>query len=33
MADDRPLVWLPFDVEELGEPPDGLRYETVVPHG
>jgi phosphoglycerate dehydrogenase-like enzyme len=26
-----PLVWLPFDVGELGEPPEGLRYETVVP--
>ena len=33
MADDRPLVWLPFAREELGEPPDGLRYETVVPVG
>ena len=31
MADERPLVWLPFDVAELGEVPDGLRYETVVP--
>jgi phosphoglycerate dehydrogenase-like enzyme len=30
-ADDRPLVWLPFDAEELGEPPEELRYETVVP--
>jgi len=29
MAD--PLVWLPFDKDELGEPPEGLRYETVVP--
>ncbi|NUS52882.1 MAG: 2-hydroxyacid dehydrogenase [Nocardioidaceae bacterium] len=26
-----PLVWLPFDKSELGEPPAGLRYETVVP--
>jgi phosphoglycerate dehydrogenase-like enzyme len=33
MADDRPLVWLPFDVDELGEVPQGLRYATVVPTG
>jgi len=26
-----PLVWLPFEPGELGEPPAGLRYETVVP--
>lgn len=26
-----PLVWLPFDPAELGEPPAGLRYETVDP--
>lgn len=25
-----PLVWLPFDPAELGEPPCGLRYDTVV---
>jgi phosphoglycerate dehydrogenase-like enzyme len=31
MADVRPLVWMPFDVAELGEVPDDLRYETVVP--
>jgi phosphoglycerate dehydrogenase-like enzyme len=31
MADNRPLVWLPFDREKLGEPPHDLRYETVVP--
>jgi phosphoglycerate dehydrogenase-like enzyme len=31
MPDDRPLVWLPFDAECLGEPPVGLRYQTVVP--
>jgi phosphoglycerate dehydrogenase-like enzyme len=31
MAEDRPLVWLPFDTAELGDPPEGLRYETVVP--
>jgi phosphoglycerate dehydrogenase-like enzyme len=31
MADERPLVWLPFDVAELGEVPEGLRYQTVVP--
>ena len=29
MAD--PLVWLPFDVDELGEVPGSLRYETVRP--
>ncbi len=29
MADERPLVWLPFDPEELGDPPEGLRYETA----
>ena len=33
MADDRPLVWLPFDEKELGELPSGLRYEHVVPDG
>ncbi len=26
-----PLAWLPFDPAELGEPPAGLRYETVDP--
>lgn len=26
-----PLVWLPFDPSELGEPPTGLRYEVVDP--
>ncbi|CAN5309219.1 2-hydroxyacid dehydrogenase [soil metagenome] len=26
-----PLVWLPFDPGDLGAPPDGLRYEVVVP--
>jgi phosphoglycerate dehydrogenase-like enzyme len=31
MADARPLVWIPFDVAELGEVPDALRYETVRP--
>lgn len=31
MAEDRPLVWLPFETHELGEPPAGLRYETVRP--
>lgn len=31
MADDRPLVWLPFDVEKLGGAPESLRYETVLP--
>ncbi len=29
MADDRPLVWLPFGPEELGDPPEDLRYETA----
>lgn len=28
---DAPLVWLPFDPSELGEVPDGLRYEVVDP--
>lgn len=27
----QPLVWLPFDPAELGEPPAGLRYEVVDP--
>lgn len=31
MSDARPLVWLPFDVEELGEVPDDLRYEKYLP--
>ena len=26
-----PLVWLPFDPSELGDPPTGLRYEVVDP--
>ena len=25
------LVWLPFDPVELGDPPEGLRYEVVDP--
>lgn len=25
-----PLVWLPFDPTELGEPPSGLRYQVVT---
>ncbi len=29
MAD--PLVWLPFEPDRLGDPPPGLRYETVDP--
>jgi len=33
MADDRPLVWLPFEPAELGDPPEGLRYKTVVATG
>jgi phosphoglycerate dehydrogenase-like enzyme len=27
----KPLVWLPFDPSELGDPPDALRYEQVDP--
>ncbi|MGZ4454152.1 MAG: 2-hydroxyacid dehydrogenase [Nocardioides sp.] len=27
----KPLVWLPFDPSELGEPPTALRYEVVDP--
>ncbi len=26
-----PLVWLPFDHSDLGDPPQGLRYEVVDP--
>jgi len=26
-----PLVWLPFEPTELGDPPSGLRYEVVDP--
>ncbi len=26
-----PLVWMPFDASELGDPPAGLRYEEVDP--
>ena len=33
MADDEPLVWLPFETSVLKDPPRGLRYETVVPDG
>ena len=32
MSGDRPLVWLPFPPERLGEPPEGLRYEEVDTH-
>jgi phosphoglycerate dehydrogenase-like enzyme len=31
VTDSRPLVWLPFDPDLLGELPEPLRYETVVP--
>jgi phosphoglycerate dehydrogenase-like enzyme len=31
MANELPLVWLPFDPEELGEAPTRLRYEVVNP--
>jgi phosphoglycerate dehydrogenase-like enzyme len=33
MANERPLVWLPFSSEKLGDPPEGLRIEEVVPVG
>ncbi len=26
-----PLVWLPFDPDDLGDPPEGLRYERIDP--
>lgn len=29
ITDELPLVWLPFDPAELGDPPEGLRYEVV----
>ncbi|MCH1868469.1 2-hydroxyacid dehydrogenase [Nocardioides sp. CFH 31398] len=31
MSGSDPLVWLPFDPAELGELPEGLRYERVDP--
>lgn len=31
MRDPRPLVWMPFDAEELGSPPGSLRYEKFLP--
>jgi phosphoglycerate dehydrogenase-like enzyme len=31
MSAPRPLVWLPFDPDELGAPPTGLRYERFLP--
>ena len=31
MTDERPLVWLPFDPDLLDPPPEGARYEQVVP--
>ena len=33
MAEERPLVWLPFDPAELDGAPETLRYETVRPTG
>ena len=30
MSDTRPLVWMPFDADELGSPPDSLRYERFL---
>lgn len=33
-ADDfKPLVWLPFEPDLLGEPPESLRYEVFLPEG
>jgi phosphoglycerate dehydrogenase-like enzyme len=29
----KPLVWLPFDLDEVGEVPDSLRYETYDGEG
>jgi phosphoglycerate dehydrogenase-like enzyme len=31
MRDTRPLVWMPFDADRLGSPPDSLRYERFLP--
>ncbi len=31
MSEERPLVWLPFDVSDLDDPPAELRYERVRP--
>jgi phosphoglycerate dehydrogenase-like enzyme len=31
MSDSRPLVWMPFDAEDLGSPPSSLRYERYLP--
>ena len=31
MSDTRPLVWMPFDPEDLGSPPASLRYERFLP--
>jgi phosphoglycerate dehydrogenase-like enzyme len=31
MTDAKPLVWMPFDAEELGTPPESLRYERFLP--
>jgi phosphoglycerate dehydrogenase-like enzyme len=31
MSNARPLVWLPFDAEELGAPPAAFRYERFLP--
>ena len=31
MSDERPLVWLPFDADDLGEVPGNLRYERYLP--
>lgn len=33
MNKENPLVWLPFSVEHLGDPPAGLRYESFLADG
>ena len=30
-TDDRPLVWLPFEPDDLGQVPESLRYQSVDP--
>ena len=31
MSDTRPLVWMPFDADDLASPPSSLRYERFLP--
>jgi phosphoglycerate dehydrogenase-like enzyme len=31
MSDERPLVWMPFDPDDLGSLPSSLRYERFLP--